>query len=290
MDKRTATITLAEKLRELGYSNRVRDQAIESYLLNNAKSVVLDLEEGRLNGKFYFSNDEAEPRANYFFNIREGEGGNWVTSVALIGEVEERILRKEFYKDVPDEVVKAFEVLEIPNFIEYYKTYSSLSEDDYFLLVTKRFSSEEFLNFVFSLPYEDQNIAVNKLSLQTIHSIDFCEVLLKEYLEDKHFKDYFSVLDEDMQKKVVDKIKASPRQNNFLNSWLFSKGFTLKLDYLELYKGDSGNFIDYFNKSDDELQKLIVSDIFNCEHTNPEVIKFLEEKYPHLLRDIAFKE
>ena len=123
MDKRTATLTLTEKLRELGYYNQIEDPVVKSYLLDNAKSVILDLEEGRLKCEFCYTS-----RSNYFFYIGDGTGE---TSVALIGEVEERILRKKFYKDVPDEVVKAFEVLEIPHFIEHYKTYSLLSEDNF---------------------------------------------------------------------------------------------------------------------------------------------------------------
>lgn len=369
MDKRTATLTLTEKLVELGYLNSVDDPAIKSYLLDKAKSVVLDLKKGKLE---YYDSEQGKPRANYLFyssrRIFLDKYGNkktyeTVTPVALIGEIEERVLRENFYKDVPNEIIKAFEIFGISNFIEQYKFYSSLSEgnfqdDDILNLcgnvytpfktgmgveigdivqgtMSKRYYkvekiaderiegfrfhdgelkypdkeesyancdfknmvpikkcvySENFLNFIFTLPYEEQNIPANMMILKHVGSIDFCKILLKEYSEGKHFKDYFSVLDEGRQKKVVDKINDLQEQNEVLNSWLFNQDFILELDYLELYKTDTESFISYFIRSDPDTQGVIISDIFDCGHMNQDVIKFLEENYPDLLRDTAFKE
>ncbi len=60
-------------------------------------------------------------------------------------------------------------------------------------------------------------------------------------------------------------------------------------EVLELYKKDTKGFINYFRKSDSHIQELIVSDLFNCEHINEEVVVFLEKEYPHLLREVSFK-
>lgn len=387
MDKRTATLTLTEKLANLGYINLVADPAVKSYLLNNAKSVILALKKGRIRivplGELYYSHFEKTPvsrgylpselrdfpEANYFF----AEGGKlseygpylknpFVTPVALIGGIEERVLRETFYKDVPDEIVKAFEVLRIPNFIDAYSVYSSLKEgevlpfsfgiyrpfekDDkielgdiiqgssskrYYLVdeinsagingyrfkdgalktpaegkkdderyghceysmvipVKKRLSDVNFFDFVFSLPYEEQNIEVNKIILKNLSDVDSCRILLKEYSKDKLFKDYFAVLDEKCQKEVVKGIKALPGHNKFLDSWLFKEGFDIDIDYLKLYKEDAQRFIGYFKAKPEDVKKLIISDLLGYEHINPEVIEFLEKEYSHLLRDTAFNE
>ncbi|MDP2907248.1 MAG: hypothetical protein Q8O03_04885, partial [Nanoarchaeota archaeon] len=103
------------------------------------------------------------------------------------------------------------------------------------------------------------------------------------------FKEYFSDLSKDVQEKAVEKIKCLPNQNTFLNSWLFSQGFDVKMSHLELYKNDTKAFITYFNRSEKYEKEVIVSDLFNCEHINKEAIEFLEKEYPQLLRDVSFK-
>lgn len=260
MDKRTATLTLTEKLVNLGYISLVVDPAVKSYLLNNAKSVVLALKKGRIRtvhlGELHYSRFKETlvpkgslpselgdfPEANYFF----AEGGNssdyghylknpLVTPVALIGEAEERVLKESFYKGAEDKVAKAFEVLNLPNFIGQYNFYCSWSGElplplqlkkgyrpfmegekvelgdiirgtnsgNYYLVdeiradkkgvkdyigytfinealtnmagterkecsdcnaipVKKGILDADFLKFVFSLPYEEQNINANK--------------------------------------------------------------------------------------------------------------------------------
>jgi len=43
----------------------------------------------------------------------------------MIGEIEEEMLKKIFYKDIPEEVMESFKALEIKDFIEQYELYSS---------------------------------------------------------------------------------------------------------------------------------------------------------------------
>lgn len=383
MDKRKATLTLTEKLNELGYINAVIDPSVKSYLLNNAKHVVMDLKTpGRVTalgvGSYYFNlsnfeggsvNRHAIPsslaecsEANYFLVEESPNKGYFlVTHAAIIGEIEERVLREKFYKEVPENVAKSFGVLKIPNFIDAYSIYSSSQVDkvpllkfwtyrpfkkedmleigdivqgaqsgryylvdkinsdgiegyrfqddalkipaegkkddkvygdcsnNYIISVKKRLSDPNFSEFVFSIPYEDQNIEVNKVLLKNLDKADSCKILQKEYSEGKYFKDYFSVLDEECQKKIVDNIKSLQNQNKFLNSWLFNQGFDVELDYLMLCKEDSEKFISYFRSSQTNVQELMISDLFNCEEVSLNIIEFLEKEYPHLLRDIAFK-
>lgn len=149
---------------------------------------------------------------------------------------------------------------------------------------------EGFIDFVFKIPDEDQNVGINKLILGMENaSLDYTRILIEEYNQDRNFQEYFSVLDEERQEKVVKRIKNLSKQNMSLNSWLFSKGFALELDYIRLYKEDTEEFIRYFRKSSLEIQELIVSDLLNCDFINPEAISFLEEEYSDLLRDTAFK-
>lgn len=386
MDKKKATLTLTEKLKELGYISLVTDPAVKSYLLNNAKSVILDLKKaGRVIthcvDSYYFSlsNFESETinrsmlpiglsgytAANYFFTEKNYDSSGsrfFVTPAAIIGEVEEQVLREKLYKNVPEEVVKAFEVLNIQNFIDDYSVYSSLKiegvlpssfgiyrpfkkEDkvelgdiiqgatskryylvdkikndgsiegyrfqdealkipvegkkdgqkhsdcnkDFIIPIKKRLSDIGFFDFVFSLPYGEQNIEANKAILKNLSDTASCKILQKEYSEGKYFKDYFSLLSEGCQKKVVDSIKSSPKQDVSLNSWLFSQGFDVKMSHLELYKNDTEAFITYFKRSEKYVKELIVSDLFNCDYINKGVIEFLEKEYSQLLRDVSFK-
>ncbi|MBM3199603.1 hypothetical protein FJZ53_01610 [Candidatus Woesearchaeota archaeon] len=390
MDKRKATITLTEKLNGLGCISLVTDPAVKSYLLNNAKSVVLDLKKtGRVIthclDAYYFDlhkftsdtidtiNRDSLPygirdytNANYFFIEKNPDSSGsriFATPAAIIGEAEERVLRENFYKNVPETILQALEELQILNFIDAYSIYSSLKPDEaqalklgiyrpfkkkdkieigdviqgsksgrYYLVdkirsgggiegyrfqdatlktpatgkeddslygecgsdciipVKKRLSDTAFFSFVFDLPYEDQNLEANKSLFKELSDSDSCKILQKEYSQGKHFKEYFSGLSEERQKRIVETIKPLPSQNSFLNSWLFNQGFDVKMDYLELYKVNTGGFINYFKRSDKALQELIISDLFNYEHVNQEVIGFLERECSQLLREVSFKK
>ncbi|MDP2906433.1 MAG: hypothetical protein Q8O03_00685, partial [Nanoarchaeota archaeon] len=328
MDKRKATLTLTEKLNELGCISMVTEPAVKSYLLSNAKSVVLDLKKGgrvvtHCVDPYYFSlsNFESETisrsrlpiglsgytAANYFFTEKHYDSSGsrfFATPAAVVGKAEERVLREIFYKNVPDNVLKAFEALQLPNFVEQYKNYLLLfKEQDVILLkdncvyipfeegmkvelgdiiqgaksknyyVVEEIEKEgdikghrfedtaltipskegpvsdcsrdnlikfkkkvmtfnpSFLEFVFNLPDEDKNLIADKVILKSIDSVIVCDVLMKEYSRNKIFKEYFSDLSKDVQEKAVEKIKCLPNQNTFLNSWLFSQGFDVKMSH-----------------------------------------------------------
>ena len=169
MDKRTATLTLTEKLQQMGYVNLVADTAVKSYLLENTKSVILylgndysrfidskeiDLSKDTKYDKLSLSNlKQKYPQANYLFAEKNKYGldgklnNTFITPVAIIGEEEERILKKEYYKDVPYFVRKALEILDIPNFIADYETYSSLctNTDTQELEIKLTFNKEDSL-------------------------------------------------------------------------------------------------------------------------------------------------
>lgn len=149
MNKETATLTLTEKLQQIGHVNIVTDSAIKSHVLENAKSKVLDITEQGLTPLAFnwidinpvgfgviYDLKQKYPQANYFFtegkkaSSDSGLENALITPVSIIGQTEERILKRKCYKDVPYKIRRALEILEIPNFIKAYEIYLSLESGD----------------------------------------------------------------------------------------------------------------------------------------------------------------
>lgn len=150
--------------------------------------------------------------------------------------------------------------------------------------------SNEFIHFVFfSLPREDQSIGFNKEILKNSLNLDFIvNVLSKEYAENSNFCEYFDVLDKKVQERVVDTVKTFSKKNTICDSFLWSKGFKdLILNHVELYKNDSKGFIEYFPRRSTEEKKVIMKDVMECELMNEEVIKWLNENYLDLVREVG---
>ena len=77
------------------------------------------------------------------------------TPYVLIDESEEKNIRKLCYKDVPKNILDAMNVLSIDNYVENYKLY--IRNFEFYDQPTG------FLNFVFRIPDEVQNIECNKI-------------------------------------------------------------------------------------------------------------------------------
>lgn len=286
-----------------------------------------------------------------------------LTPFALIGEKEERQLRKMFYKDVPREIIYSMNELGIKNFIGFYKSYKN-GEDlmDYmpleffksFYQLVSRFEYDkdnevnvkkfdeigglnainsqlkelgiteklyvhrqhkdfvhqdtvlkiqsrledkvkndgflnEFFDFIFYLPYEEQNIESNKKILKTLRNSDLViDVLIREYLEGDYFCEYFGVLDQEGKQLVVESLKKVTNRKPSYASFLWSQGFKdLELDHIHLYNNDVKGFKEYFNSQSIEEKKVILEDIMKCDSINQEVINWLEKKYYELLREVG---
>ncbi len=149
---------------------------------------------------------------------------------------------------------------------------------------------DNFFDFVFSLPYEDQNIEANKLILKQFpKSLDYKQVLVKEYSEGSHFCEYFDALSKDLQEKVVEALKNCPNKKPLYDSFLWSKGFKdIELDYLNFYKENTEIFIDYFSKRSVLEKKVILQDIMSCEFVNEEVANWLNQNEAELIREVGF--
>lgn len=150
--------------------------------------------------------------------------------------------------------------------------------------------SLEFIKFVFTTPYEDQSIEMNKYLLKKFnHILDVKTILLKEFKQGKHFKEYFELLEEGKQKEIVKLINQSGLQNSDYNSFLWLKGFKdVSLDYLKLYKGDSGRFIEYFTNRILEEKKVILKDLLECDFINDEIVEWLNQNETELVREVGF--
>ena len=393
MDKRTATLTLTEKLQQMGYVNLVADTAVKSYLLENTKSVILYL--GDDSSRFIDSKEidlskdikydklslsslkQKYPQANYLFAEKNKPGldgklnNTFITPAAIIGEEEERILKKEYYKDIPYFVRKALETLEIPNFIADYETYSSIGTDietqkleikltfnkenssqfyfpfkendsveigdiiqgkktNRYYLIEKiesnkmsgpRFKdaelkipanlnhgfceiddlkpifklyniTQEFIKFAFVLPAQEQNINLNQKILKTITNIDtIIEILYNSYLNGNNFRGYFEIVNKEAQNQAFNALRQIQERNSSYDYFLWDKGFkAVNLDYMNLYKKDSQEFIEYFKSRKPDDKKVILKGILNCDYTNKAVADWLDENEIELVREVSMQE
>jgi len=146
----------------------------------------------------------------------------------------------------------------------------------------------EFFKFVFSLPYEEQNIESNKNFLSNYAGENLIvNKLFKEYSKGKYFCDYFDVLSENMQSIIVKSLKDVSR-NPVLDSFLWKKGFEdVYLDHLNLYKSDADGFIKYFTSREFDEKKVILSDIMDYESINKEVVDWLNQNEQELVREVG---
>lgn len=147
-----------------------------------------------------------------------------------------------------------------------------------------------FFNFVFSLPYEDQNIEMNKFIIKrSPASFDYVQILVKEYSDGKYFQEYFDCLDAEKQKKVVESLKSVPKKNSDHNVFLWNKGFKdVDMDYMNLYKTDYTGFIEYFAGRTTDEKKVILKDIMDADFVNEKVTAWLNDNYLDMMREVGF--
>jgi len=149
-----------------------------------------------------------------------------------------------------------------------------------------------FINFVFTIPHEDQNIEVNKTILKLpCETLDYVKILTEEYFKGKSFPDYFDCLDSKKQKKVINALEFKKADNSVYNSFLWSRGFrTIGLDHLRLYKEDTKGFIEYFNTKSAEEKKAIIQDLMKSDITNEEVVNWLTKNHMDLVREVGLND
>ncbi len=144
-------------------------------------------------------------------------------------------------------------------------------------------------NFVFTIPYNDQNIESNQEILKHhAGEIDYISILGDEYNKSRHFPEYFNCLNDLQQQRVVRCLKALPERNLTNDSFLWSKGFKeVNLDYMNLYKNDAEEFAEYFSSRNKEDKKIILKDIINCDYTNKYAADWLNKNELDLVREVS---
>ncbi|MBM3199798.1 hypothetical protein FJZ53_02585 [Candidatus Woesearchaeota archaeon] len=150
--------------------------------------------------------------------------------------------------------------------------------------------NKEFLRFVFEIPYEDQNLEMNKHMFKNFGNfLDQELIMLKEYSNGKHFKEYFGLLDAGKQKDVSRLVKNAEVQSQDINHFLWMMGSKdIRLDYLKLYKEDAEEFIEYFNERRSEEKKVILKDVMEYDFINDKVTEWLNEHEADLIREVGF--
>jgi len=155
---------------------------------------------------------------------------------------------------------------------------------------TKKEMLKNFWDFVFTIPYDDQNIESNQAILKShAGEIDYISILGDEYSKGRYFPEYFNCLDDLQQERVARCLKDVPERNLANDSFLWSKGFKeIPKDYMKLYKKDADEFIEYFKSKKQDDKKTILKDIMNCDYTNKTATKWLHENELDLVRETSF--
>ena len=320
MDKRTATLTLTEKLQQMGYVNIVHDDVLKSYFLEKAKSVVLDFGYSKSqivdfkgidisserNIEITLSDFKTKfPKANYLFAkekmITQGAVScrNLITPAAIIGEAEERILKKECYKDVLYDIHNALEVLDIPNFIEIYDIYLSLKDDN---IDFKELSGQKDSSIMYRPFKKEDTIGIGDI-IQGYESKKY--YLVKEIQKDgikgpRFLDDQLNTLDENdsnCPNKYINPIyKFYPiillefmkfvltlpkeEQNININEKILkslpNSNILTEILRNEYLKGE--NFTKYFNAVNENAQKETINDFKSIQERNSSYDSFLWDK------------
>lgn len=148
----------------------------------------------------------------------------------------------------------------------------------------------EFVDFVFKLPQKDLNLGMNKKILALFQDrIDYPSILAEEYTSGNNFKEYWSCLSEDSKSETVRHLSNVVKQRNLvLDSFLWHEGFKdIKLDHMSFYREDAEDFISYFRSRGLEERKTIIKDLLGSDFVNEEVIRWLNENEPGLIREVG---
>ena len=152
-------------------------------------------------------------------------------------------------------------------------------------------SSNEFYNFSFYLPSEDQNIEINKQLLRLYpHKLDYLDIMENEYVQGRHFQKYFDCMGNEEQKTIVRYLADTEKRNLDYDSFLWSKGFKeVSLDYMDLYQNNADGFIKYFDCRKPNDKKIILRCIMDCDFANPGIDNWLHNHELDLLREVSMK-
>ena len=147
----------------------------------------------------------------------------------------------------------------------------------------------DFYEFMFQIPHEDQNINVNRQIWGKFPDhLDYTNIMQTEYAKGEHFQEYFNCLNNEQQQKVVDCLDELPKRKLAHDSFLWSKGFKqVTLDYMDIYRDNTGGFIEYFSSCNPDEKKTVLKDIMDCDYANKSVEDWLHEHELELVREVS---
>jgi len=238
----------------------------------------------------------AKKFVEYYINNARGDRDGEVSEDHIInnaGGID--FLNKSFKKLGIEAIISKIkdrksDLVKYPNYVHTDNLSRVANQLDKILQTNGIQDSDNFFNFIFTLPYEDQNIEANKSIFKNIPpNFDYAHFLVQEYSNGKYFEDYFDCLDAERQKKVVEHLKSVPVKNQTYNSFLWKKGFKdVDVDYMVMYKTDSESFIDYFAGRTTDEKRIILKDIMDSDFVNEKVTVWLNEGYLDLMREVGF--
>lgn len=121
-------------------------------------------------------------------------------------------------------------------------------------------------------------------------SLNFFQKCYEQMADNIEKDEFWNEPGDDLKKKIrkeVRNVAQALKTRNFSKSITRNK-LSLELGPLELYKNYSETFIDYFSKIEDvEEKKVILRSLLECDYENKEVIDWLNNTYPQLIRDAA---
>lgn len=148
---------------------------------------------------------------------------------------------------------------------------------------------EDIFKYIIDLPLNYQNPKVNVFLIKNIKDPYLLELLVNEYCNDgEQFQEYFLCLPHEHQKRVASKLNSLAKRIPNINQFLWKQGFEVgTLDHLALYKESNEDFIRYFKSRDDSEKRIILSDLLNCKETNEHLIRWLDENYSELIKNVG---
>lgn len=236
--------------------------------------------------------------SNYIFaSTFYGSNGTLISTVTpfqIISDKETDFLVRNYYKDVPKWISEAASNLGIRLFDWHYSNY----KDGKARYINNYSNKEErdtctaFQKFVFTLPYEDQVLEENKRILYNLGLEDFINILAREYSEGMCFQEYFKPISGSISKyrkeELVSRIKALKRNRDH-DIFLLKEGFVVgEKSIIDAYREDAQAFIKNFKGLGAESQRTVIEELYKDSFVNPEAIKWLEENYTPLLREVGF--
>ncbi len=131
----------------------------------------------------------------------------FVTPYYIIGEKEKMQCKKLFYKDVNSKLLRAIETLQMPNYIDIYKEYRNLKQDNPFTNLKIRTLMNDIPNYKFDQDGEIKIKHVNKIQDLSIFNLEFERLGLKSRIS----------ITEGRKKRMIKKYKNFVHKKTLLN-------------------------------------------------------------------------